>query len=578
MTASQRNWGLQVDSCAEAWANQTAWRVLDASFGDGDCWREVLSAWRGDPHRPRLLHYAARVTPAHGAPANASPDFQRQEFEDGRVLLTLFGGDLNSALRELRMDADTLLLPSLSGLDFNDWTAKLLARFCHRGTNLMAQALDASSVQALAAQGFEIRQQTASDVWRGQYNPRWEPKARRQWERLDLTNSRRCVVVGAGLAGASTAYALSRRGWAVQVLDAGSAPAMGASSLPLGLMAPHTSADNNPRSRLTRAGLQMTTLHTTRLLAHGQDWSGAGVLTLKPGSAPSYCSEGAWVKPQALVGAWLAQPGIAFTGNVKVAGLAWRGPPENGESNGGSNGESNGGSGGGSGGENNGGNGGEGSGEWSVLAADGSTLASAPLVVLAAALGISDILRRCQPMQINAMAPNLPHLTGAPGQVSWGPQLPSDTAWTPGFCVNGNGYLATGVPIGGQLAWLAGATFEDALAPLDIETAQRENFARLQSLLPGAAAALTARFEGGAVQSWRGMRCTTPERLPLVGPVTVGAPGLWLNTGFGSRGLTWSVLCAELLAARLHGEPWPVAASLAKKLDCRVQAKQVAPV
>jgi tRNA 5-methylaminomethyl-2-thiouridine biosynthesis bifunctional protein len=551
VTASPRQWGLQVDNCAEAWANQNAWRVLDASFGDGDCWREVLSAWRGDPRRPRLLHYAARVTPAHGAPANTSPDFQRQEFEDGRVLLTLFGGDFNSALRELRMDADTLLLPSLSGQDFTDWTAKLLARFCYRGTNLMAQALDASSVQALAAQGFELRQHAASDVWSGHYNPHWKPKARRQLQRLDLPNSRRCVVVGAGLAGASTAYALSRRGWVVQVLDAASAPAGGASSLPLGLMAPHTSADNNPRSRLTRAGVQMTTLHANRLLAHGLDWAATGVLTLKAHSAPSYCSDSAWVKPQALVGAWLAQPGIVFTGNAQVSGLAWRGPPENGEGGGG---------------------------EWSVLAADGGTLASAPLVVLAAALGSSDILRHFQPKQINAIAHHLPQLVGVPGQVSWGPQLPSDTAWTPDFCVNGNGYLATGVPIGGQLAWLAGATFEDALAPLDAATAQRENFARLQSLLPGAAAALSARFEDGAVQVWRGMRCTTPDRLPLVGPAPVGAPGVWLNTGFGSRGLTWSVLCAELLAARLHGEPWPVAASLAKKLDYRVQPKPAAPV
>lgn len=528
--------------------------MLDASFGDGHGWREVLSAWRGDPRRPRLLHYAARVTPAPGAPADVSPDFQRQEFDDGRALLTLFNGDLNSALRELRMDADTVLLPPLTGLDFNVWTAKLLARCCHRGTRLIAQALDAACVQTLASQGFELRQQAVGEAWSGHYNPRWQPRPRRQWQGLDWHGSRRCIVVGAGLAGASTAYALSRRGWAVQVLDAASAPAMGASSLPLGLMASNTSADNNPRSRLTRAGVQMTTLHAARLLAHGLDWAGTGVLTLKPDSAPSYCSEGAWIKPQALVGAWLAQPGIVFTGNTQVAGLAWRAPPENGEG------------------------GGESSCEWSVLAADDSALASAPLVVLAAGLGSSDILRRSQPMPPNALAPPLPHLAGVPGQVSWGSQLPGDAAWTPDFYVNGNGYLATHVPIDCQLAWLAGATFEDALAPLDAATAQRENFARLQKLLPGAAAALAARFEGGAVQVWRGMRCTTPDRLPLVGPAAVGAPGVWLNTGFGSRGLTWSVLCAELLAARLHGEPWPVAASLARKLDYRVQAKPAVPV
>jgi tRNA 5-methylaminomethyl-2-thiouridine biosynthesis bifunctional protein len=35
----------------------------------------------------------------------------------------------------------------------------------------------------------------------------------------------------------------------------------------------------------------------------------------------------------------------------------------------------------------------------------------------------------------------------------------------------------------------------------------------------------------------------------------------------GSRGLTFAVLCAELLAARLHGEPLPLERRLATALD-----------
>ncbi len=113
-------------------------------------------------------------------------------------------------------------------------------------------------------------------------------------------------------------------------------------------------------------------------------------------------------------------------------------------------------------------------------------------------------------------------------------------------------------------AWLAAATFEDAQQPLVEAVAHQGNLARLQQLLPGTAAQLQGRFEAGDINTWRGIRCTTPNRLPLVKAL---APGLWLNTGYGSRGLTWSVLCAELLAARLHGEPWPIEASLARALD-----------
>jgi tRNA 5-methylaminomethyl-2-thiouridine biosynthesis bifunctional protein len=39
-----------------------------------------------------------------------------------------------------------------------------------------------------------------------------------------------------------------------------------------------------------------------------------------------------------------------------------------------------------------------------------------------------------------------------------------------------------------------------------------------------------------------------------------------MNAGMGSRGLTYAVLGAELLAARMGGEPLPIEASLARLL------------
>jgi tRNA 5-methylaminomethyl-2-thiouridine biosynthesis bifunctional protein len=63
------------------------------------------------------------------------------------------------------------------------------------------------------------------------------------------------------------------------------------------------------------------------------------------------------------------------------------------------------------------------------------------------------------------------------------------------------------------------------------------------------------------------VRCATPTRLPALGPLPADqAPGLWVCTGMGSRGLTFAALCGELLAARLHGEPLPVEQRLADAL------------
>jgi tRNA 5-methylaminomethyl-2-thiouridine biosynthesis bifunctional protein len=56
-----------------------------------------------------------------------------------------------------------------------------------------------------------------------------------------------------------------------------------------------------------------------------------------------------------------------------------------------------------------------------------------------------------------------------------------------------------------------------------------------------------------------------PDRLPAVGAFS--HPELkWLTvcTGLGARGISWSVLCGELLAAQVNHEPLPMAASLAK--------------
>ena len=45
-----------------------------------------------------------------------------------------------------------------------------------------------------------------------------------------------------------------------------------------------------------------------------------------------------------------------------------------------------------------------------------------------------------------------------------------------------------------------------------------------------------------------------------------GAEGLWLCTAMGSRGLTFTALSGELIAALVHGEPLPLARNLARAL------------
>lgn len=99
--------------------------------------------------------------------------------------------------------------------------------------------------------------------------------------------------------------------------------------------------------------------------------------------------------------------------------------------------------------------------------------------------------------------------------------------------------------------------------------AHQHNLDKLAQLLPASAPILAPAFTPGdaACQpTWARVRLASHDRLPLAGAVA-GQAGSFALTALGARGITLSVLCAELLAAQLHGEPLPLEAKLAQQLS-----------
>jgi len=361
------------------------------------------------------------------------------------------------------------------------------------------------------------------------------------------------IVIGGGLAGAAAAAALAARGWQVQVLDAAATPASGASALPAGLMAPHLSGDDNLLSQLSRHGVGVTWHHAQALLREGVDWRGTGTLEhrvrskrgvltlaagdddgprdaspaqrvaagLPPDAVAVWHPRAAWIRPAALVRAWLAHPAITWRGATRVAHLQPIGP------------------------------------RWRVLDEQHHEIGQAALVVIAAALGSAPLAG--QRLDLHAVR----------GQVSWGLQSPAHAL--PAFPINGNGHLLSHIPTEEGLDWISGSTYGRGDTATD-ERAQdhADNLARLRTLVPAVAERLAPAFAPGCVRGWSGVRCASTDRRPLVGEL---APGLWVSTAMGSRGLTFAALCAQLLVARLHGEPGPLPPSLADALDLTRQQR-----
>jgi tRNA 5-methylaminomethyl-2-thiouridine biosynthesis bifunctional protein len=187
-----------------------------------------------------------------------------------------------------------------------------------------------------------------------------------------------------------------------------------------------------------------------------------------------------------------------------------------------------------------------GSAGWEALDGDGHVLASAPVVVLAAAAGVPGLLAR-------SGLPTIADMGVIAGQISL---LPAHALHDggPRCVVSGEGYL-----LPAQDGWcVAGSTYvHDTLQAEVSADGHAANVARVQALAPG----LMGSLDPASLSGWAGWRAVLPGRLPAIGRWP-GAEGLWLATGYASRGLTWSALAGDVIAAALSGEPQPVAADL----------------
>nr|WP_315465253.1 FAD-dependent oxidoreductase [uncultured Rhodoferax sp.] len=557
---------LQASGLPAAWAGRSTWTVLDTSFGTGERFMATWQAWRATPQRPAMLHYVGHLSredyQQHFAPPVSSPSgdylalhkaardrtsgIHRLLLDKGQISLTLCIGDSKTFFADHHLFADTLWVDA-QHLDWDKWTAKALARLCSRGATLIAHLPEGPNTAWLQEAGFvQIGAIPAIKALQATFDPAWnlgakEPPAPR-WR---TAHAPHCCVVGAGISGASMAYAMARRGWRVTVLEKATHAAAGASGLPAGLVVPHISADDSPRSRLSRVGARLMLQHADTLLPHGADWALSGVHEHRFGEGPDRQHKHAgWIKPHALVAAWLAHPDIAVQYGADVHHVEPRDAT------------------------------------WSLLDAQDKELQNADVLVFANAYGARAMLSeaRMAPHRAPTLPLTLGDLQAVHGTASMG-SMSQDQARTWGTTPhNGHGcFIAT--PHGSDTNfWLAGSSFEpDAepcaqsmsahhLAPLAEQHAS--NLARLNVLLPERGEALAAQFSGGGPASWSGTRCVTHDRLPLAGPVDAqGRNGLWMHLGMGARGLTFSALGAELIAARICGEPWPVEASLARSMD-----------
>jgi tRNA 5-methylaminomethyl-2-thiouridine biosynthesis bifunctional protein len=137
-----------------------------------------------------------------------------------------------------------------------------------------------------------------------------------------------------------------------------------------------------------------------------------------------------------------------------------------------------------------------------------------------------------------------------------------------------------------------GATFDvHDEAPTYRAEDNRANLDALTQVSPAFAQALEVEsLDAATLEGRAGVRCVTPDYLPVIGPVVDATAfaerfnalrhdaklkvegdvpwlsGLYVNTGHGSRGLVTAPLGGELIASLVAGEPSPLPEALVRAL------------
>jgi len=549
-------------------------RLHYVSLLEADQWQLAVSAGHSTAHagvvtaaaastfagpRALALGQALQLLVAPGLPA---PGFYRLAFDQGRVLLTLCLGPRTTSVAQLGMQADHIMVDTGKA-----WTASEL-----------------HGLQALARRGTTLawadaRHQTENiptldaALWKPRgdgtlvFDPAWSLRSSRAAPVRAFEKPGRCTVIGAGISGALVARALALRGWQVTVLEQHPQAASGASGLPAGLVSASGHSPADPLYGLTRSAYHLTRQTLQSMLVQGQDWDEGGAMrAIAPGRRrgeniteqtgakedaaslddASACSpwrpRALWLKPQAFIRACLATPGVTLQCDAKVHRLRFD------------------------------------AGRWQALDAQGEALASSELLVLCNAMDAAHLLDQAKDAPADPLSAAarraLAQLHPMYGSISSGPA--ADLPNRPALPVHGQGHFLPAVPGAKGLQWLAGAGFESVGSASDAHCHQA-NLARVAQLVPGLAKPLQAQYEAGQLDLWRGQRCVSHDRLPLVGSASIGGEnGLWMCLAMGARGLTFAALCAELLAARLMGEPLPLPKRLARLLDAqRLQKRSI---
>ncbi|MGC8120533.1 bifunctional tRNA (5-methylaminomethyl-2-thiouridine)(34)-methyltransferase MnmD/FAD-dependent 5-carboxymethylaminomethyl-2-thiouridine(34) oxidoreductase MnmC [Marinobacter sp. VGCF2001] len=555
--------------------------IAETGFGTGlnflATWAEWL-AQRPPDGDSAILHFISveryPLTPGDLARALASwPDLQplarelleqyppllqgthRLVLAGGAVRLTLYFGDVMDAWKDLEFTADAWFLdgfaPSLNPDMWLEQAIDQIRSHSKPGSSLATFTSVGRVRRALAAEGFDMAKVPGFGRKREMLVGRL-PAA----ERITVPRSESdpIAIVGAGIAGAALARNLAERGQEVLLIDQACKPGAGASGNEQGALYVKLGVEYNDQTELAATALSFSQRFYQRW--QGSFWHPSGLLQLaatpqeadrqrrflarnqypedllRPVTAAEatdiagvpvqrsgfWFPGSGWLQPAQACETLANHPRIQRIFNAKVEKL------ERGEHH------------------------------WIIYTTGGKRIKAGNAVIAAG-------------HESGCLAPvrdnHLLRLKPIRGQVT---RLSARNYQLPRVVICGTKYLN---PAHEGNA-ITGATFDlHDTNPEATREGHEENVTQLLELLPSVSRGQS--MHSGALDGRVAFRCTTHDYQPAAGALPeqggLNCDGLFLLTGFGSKGLAWAPLLAEYLADRMCGQP----PSLNKRLARRVE-------
>ncbi len=466
------------------------------------------------------------------------------------------------------------------------WSPALFAhvrRLSRSGATLSTYSVAGHVVRTLQDSGFAVAKHPGfgqkREMLRGALQEASQPAGQTEhtgrWLQLPRTTStpEHVLVIGAGLAGCSTAWSLAQRGCRVSVLERHKEIAAGASGNRQGVLQCRLNNAVDGAWQFNLQAFLFASRHYDAMQAQHPSihWQRCGVLNLDTAfsSRRERCPDvrldlyasavvqrvdqtqasalagttldgggnfiplGGWLRPAALCAAWLQHPLISVHCGTPVSALLRHAD------------------------------------QWRALGPEGQILAEADSVVIANSTAAASLAQTAH-LPLVPLRGQLSHLRAS---------AQSSTLKT---VVCGRSYISP--PLHGEHC--AGASYSKDVSDLSLSMReQSENLAGIMPHLPEAALDDSA-LSGGRVA----VRAGSPDRTPMAGPAVDVAtlealyralpqherkqptvtlpchPGLYLNVGHGSHGIGNAPLAAEYLASLMCQEPLPLQTSVLEAL------------